>query len=246
MALSFGFSNWFEGKNMYQFHKVKSNIILLSSLFILFIISAPIVMAAGPTAPNPSAYTSSSISIPGATSQWTSHDYFSNLYEAFNSGHAQDGTAWLLYNSNTQTVYVLVLANSPSWIGLKLTDDAWVRIDGDTGNTKVTFTSFAWVNEGYKGAGTAEGYMASFTVAPGTHTIRIHMDMYATSDESKEPATAGTPGHDFPLLLTTPPTNQVPETPVFGVIIAIIAGAGLFAASKLNKTKHNLAIPIKL
>jgi hypothetical protein len=124
-------------------------------------------------------------------------DFFSNMYRAGNPNKPLESWLYLRYDCHTNTLYVLVLAVP----GVPVSTNpiaAWVAV-GSIGNKVVTGNSgndgvppdFEWIDQApAPGDSVAAGYEASFPLAPGTHEIIFHVNVY---DDGKV-QTSSTPG----------------------------------------------------
>jgi hypothetical protein len=177
------------------------------------------------SAPIPNAGTAT---INGNPSEWDttipSNDYFAPMYEAGKLDKDILARAYVRYDVETETCYVLVLSINGQSVEKK-SSEAWIAING-VSNKVITgsSTSFKWVPA--PGSTTRViGYEASFHLKRGnTYTIIIHCDVWSTGDREWETARIYT-------WIITP----VPESPLgsFSAIIAMVAAlVGFFALRK--------------
>jgi hypothetical protein len=212
---------------------------IFTLIMIIIAMSSTLVSAASP---NPSIGTAK---VDGNSSEWNlSSDLFAGLYNGWDASKNLEANVYLRYNTSTNTLYVLVLAQ-PGYTGLVSSGDSWVAISSsDNGmvNNKVVDASsgnngvppdFAYVGQGYDGnSGHCQGYEASFIIAPGNWWIAVHLEV---NDPAGQGQTAGTDGKTIPLIL--PPDFVAPETPFATTLIAIIAAAAVFAVYRRSQHK---------
>ena len=122
--------------------------------------------------------------VDGDPSEWNlATDFAAEMREAGKASKDLLSKLYLRYNCNTETMYVLVLAED-GYEALESANDAWVKFDSLPGNGKVVDGNeandgippdFAWVHDGSK----LVGYEASFTLAPGTYTkdVEFHIQI---------------------------------------------------------------------
>ncbi len=121
--------------------------------------------------------TYASATVDGNISEWDlNNDFFADMYRAGNPRKPVEAKLYLRYDCPTSNMYVLVLS-AGNWpietAGGQ--EEAWVRING----SKVTLTSFAWVDQGYDGdSGHAKGWEAAFTLQQGDYTIKVHTNTF--------------------------------------------------------------------
>jgi hypothetical protein len=124
-------------------------------------------------------------------------DFFANMYEAGNPTKDLLSKAYLRYDCNSKTMFVLVLdadlpggniADDGAWPAREPTN-AWVKIrairssnivdgnDDNGGSPTGNPPEFSWVPfDGIEGS-TLEGWEGSFALDPGTYNIEIHVNM---------------------------------------------------------------------
>jgi hypothetical protein len=213
--------------------KTRSLIGLSALLLIILAASSTLVSAAPPT---PSIGTAT---VDGNPSEWNlTSDFFTNMYRAWKDDGTKPVTAkaYLRYDTTTNTLYVLVIAEQNCFC--EIGGDAHVKIDGAvevnqaTGDNNIV-PDFAWIGIGADGnANHALGFEASFSIAPGSYMIRIHVNMFEGGASGQ---TSGTPNKDIPLEL--PPELVVPETPFATTLVAVIAAAAVFAVYRRSQHK---------
>ena len=173
--------------------------------------------------------------VDGSYAEWNfTTDFFSPMYRAWNNGGSKPITAnaYLRYDTSTHTMYVLVLAVPSAVCETTPAGEASVKIDG---NIVVSDASpnFAWVGLGVDGnPAHATGYEASFSIDPGTYTIRIHVNMLEGGESGQ---TSGTPGKDILLIIGT--HNVVPEPSIALSLVAMVAAAGGFMVYRRKSQK---------
>lgn len=152
--------------------------------------------------------------VDGNTSDWNlTLDLYGPMYRAGDPTKPIDSYAYMRYDCNTNTVYVLTLTvlpvvasyNNPDSTGVEI---AWIAIN--TGTNKVVNESsgndgtppdFAWVGLGFDGDPThARGWEASFILAPGTYEIIAHLQVIDASGNQTS-AFIGFPKDGLPLEL---------------------------------------------
>ncbi|MCW4005829.1 MAG: hypothetical protein NWF04_04435 [Candidatus Bathyarchaeota archaeon] len=207
-------------------HRLHSKkFLMLSALSLLLLMGfASIVNAADPFEP-----TYGTATVDGNIGEWDlTQDYFADMYRAFKDSKPVEAKAYLRYDMNTHTMYVLVLTE-PGVPGLLSESDAWAAINatgnkvffGDSGNDGVP-PDFAWVGIGYDGDSShVQGYEASFILEPGTHTMKMHIEVY----DDGEAQTSGLVKAGLDLFV-------VPETPIATTIVAVMLAGVVFAAYK--------------
>jgi hypothetical protein len=151
--------------------------------------------------------------VDGDISDWNlASDYFASMYRAGDSTKEHESDLYLRYDCDNQILYVLVLQANGVPLQI-ISGTAWIAIDSQS-NKLVTDGSgndgtppdFAWVGQGYDGDPThAQGYEASFELAPGTYEIIAHVDVY-DSDNTQTSATDGFPSDGPTLDISCDPT----------------------------------------
>jgi len=192
--------------------------VAFSSLSVVYLFSiVTIGVTPGAFAASPPQPTYGTAVVDGATTEWDASDYFADMYRAGNPTKPLESTAYLRYDCNTHTLYVLVLtvegvpALAQGWESA-----AWSAI-GDTSNKVYTGNSgnngvppdFAWVGLSEDGL-TALGYEASFTIDPGTYTLIVHVEVYDAA-ASQTSATVGFPREGVPLEIVCAPHEDHPS-----------------------------------
>ena len=186
---------------------------------------APVSLAA---APNPSA---GSATVDGDPSEWSlAADHFADMTDAGDAARPVRAKLYLRYDCDAEVLYALVLAQDGEQGLQTRPEEAYVRIDGagklvsgDSGNDG-TPPDFAWVN----GDGAlADGFEASGSVAPGSHTIRAHILIADTSADGYTPMDPI--GRTVPLVLEcgdVAPTQGTGPTPTPSGDVAPTQGTG--------------------
>ncbi len=118
------------------------------------------------------------------------NDFFADMYRAGNPTKKVQAKLYLRYDCTNQVMYALVLQvdNIPA---LVQNGEAFIKIGGNTGtevddqdNNDGTPPDFAWIDQGYDGDnGHARGFEASFSIAPGNHTIQAHVNSFDDGEE---------------------------------------------------------------
>lgn len=164
-------------------------------LLVSLIAGLLVLLPASAFASNPPQPTYGTATVDGNAGEWNlTNDFFQHMYVAGDPSKANLSDAYLRYDCSTHTLYVLVLQVSPGQI-LAQPANAWATINGapqkvytgSSGNDG-TPPDFAWV--GLNG-GFAQGYEASFSIAPGTYTIVVHVE---ANDGSGTAQTSAFPG----------------------------------------------------
>jgi hypothetical protein len=124
--------------------------------------------------------------VDGQITDWDlANDFFVSMYRAWNPNKKIETNLYLRYDCQSGTMFALVLS-AGDWPVL-VDGDAWISINGN--NNKVSFTNFAWVDQGYDGNSShAKGWEASFSLAQGDYTIVAH-----TNVDDGGSQTSGTP-----------------------------------------------------
>ncbi|MCE5324525.1 hypothetical protein LLG46_14595 [bacterium] len=186
----------------------------LMHLMILVSILMTFAQAQTAEAASPPQPTYGTAVVDGDISEWDlTNDFFANMYRAGNPAFKVESKAYLRYDCNTHTLYVLVLAVP----GVKALAQGWETAawgaigtvankvyTGNSGNPP-TPPQFAWVNQSADKL-TADGYEASFIITPGTPTspafysLFLHVEVY-DENTSHTSATSGSPRTGIPLEL---------------------------------------------
>ena len=192
--------------------------ILMGAALLIAAIFAPTSSAAAPDPVLGSAV------VDGNPGEWTAADYFADMSDNGNPDNDTLATLSMRYDCKTGTAYALVQSLVDGKVKQDRPDQGYIRIDGvtvviATNHQPANGTSpdFEWVN----GNGTrADGYEASFDLAPGSYTIRAHFlyefddaDGYLTVDTVPRaaPLTIDCPAP--PPTPTPAPTEAVNPTP---------------------------------
>lgn len=140
-------------------------LVLLSLVLLLVLFGGAIVPAYGAS---PIVVVSGSATVDGSPAEWNlSTDFVSTLNNAGHTDGTVLGNAYMRYDCETQRLYILVSGVN----FMQSAADAWATVNGS--HTKEytgadTAPVFAWVATG--------GYEASFTIAPGSYVIQIHVE----------------------------------------------------------------------
>lgn len=199
-------------------------VVVKYSIMLAAIVALLAVPAAGSLPPVVSVGTAV---VDGQYGEWNlAADYFADMYRAGNATKPVESRLYLRYNCRTNIMYALVLV-VPGGVGYidSAATTAWIAINAQ--NTKVvnelagadgTPPDFAWVGRGFDGnPWHVRGYEASFYLAPGTHIIIAHIDVWSVSSQTS--ATMGEPGTGPTIVVPGSPSAVEPST--FGLIKAL-------------------------
>ncbi|MFC1980894.1 hypothetical protein ACFLVN_01440, partial [Chloroflexota bacterium] len=138
--------------------------------------------------------------VDGDISEWDlTNDFFANMYRAGKDTKPLESKAYLRYDCEPDTLYVLVLTEtgipalakgweSSAWAAIgKVSNKVYTGMSGNDGIPP----DFAWVGLSADGL-TAQGYEASFQLDNGTWTIMIHVEVF-DSEASQTSASTGSP-----------------------------------------------------
>jgi hypothetical protein len=156
--------------------------------------------------------------IDGTISDWNLDvDFYADMYRAGKTDKAVESKAYLRYDCNSNTLFVLVLGE-PGVIGSHSDEvggdvTSWVAINVQSnkvvnelaGNDGIP-SDFAWVGEGFDGdLSHMLGFEASFSIMPGSYNILIHMQILDSLGQQTS-ATSGSPdsGPELELQCTVP------------------------------------------
>jgi hypothetical protein len=190
------------------------------------LLAMSVVGPAGVGAASPPTPTHGSATVDGATGDWDlGADKFADMTDAGNAAKPVVARLYLRYDCDTSTLYALVLGVDGTQFRQTRPENAYIRIDGVgklvsglSGNDG-TPPDFSWVNPD----GTlADGWEASGTVAPGTHTVRAHVlrpDNSADGYESVDNIGRSDP-LDLACVAPTPTPTATPSPTPTGVVEA--------------------------
>ncbi len=155
--------------------------------------------------------------VDGDPGEWTADDLFTTMQH--HGSEVVVGTLSARYDCESEVLSVLVLSADGAIFRADFPDNAYVRIDGtgkivsgESGNDG-TPPDFAWVG---RDGDAARGFEASAVVAPGEHTIRVHILMF--DDSSDGYLTIDSHPRTGPLTLECPSDSPSPsETPTGSV-----------------------------
>ncbi|MDZ4806007.1 MAG: hypothetical protein SGI90_14200 [Candidatus Eisenbacteria bacterium] len=184
--------------------RIATNCILASAALLL-------LSAAPALADNYSPTLFSSAVVDGDSSEWNlAQDFFANMHRAGKADKPLESKLYLRYDCLTQTMYVLVLA--VPGVPVLVDGDAWVAINAQ--NNKVVNDSsgddgiapdFAFIGVGYDAdPNHAQGYEASFSIAPGTYNLIVHVNVF-DAGLGQTSATIGFPGSGPTLAIACTP-----------------------------------------
>jgi hypothetical protein len=146
----------------------------VTALLALSVLGPASVGAASPPVPS-----SGSAKVDGSTGDWNlGADHFADLTDTGNANGPVMGKLYLRYDCASETLFALVLGVDGIQFRETRPENAYIRIDGvgklvsgESGNDG-TPPDFSWVHPD----GTlADGFEASGSLAPGNHTLRIHI-----------------------------------------------------------------------
>jgi len=180
----------------------------------------------------PFAAQASPITVDGQYEDWNlTEDFFARMYRAGNPDKDQLSNAYLRYDSNTGTVFVLVLEAEGASVPLSNSpDNAWAKVyslgqqtlvSGKSGNDGMA-PDFAWVMKD----GRYVGWEGSFPLDPGNYGdgLEIHVNHGGETSSTGKQATAGgetlntselSPNESEPPVETTSPVSEfVPDPKV--------------------------------
>jgi hypothetical protein len=176
-------------------------VVATAGIFVLGVVAAILLTtASAPAAAAPPQPDYGTATVDGNSGEWdTNADFFGSMYTAGNSTKQALSSGYLRYDCSTQTMYVLVLQLPGVELLSSPTGNAWVTINGassklytDTSGSNGTPPDFAWVGLGDGGTATyAQGYEASFSLAPGSYTIVVHVEALPSGGTSATSAFVG-------------------------------------------------------
>ena len=149
--------------------------------------------------------------VDGDPSEWNLvQDFFANMYRAGDPTKPLESKLYLRYDCLTHTMYVLVLAEPG--IPILVDGDSWIAIDmisnkvvNDNSGDDGTPPDFAFVGVSFDGdPNHAQGWEASFTIAPGMYEIIAHTNVF-DSGGGQTSGTTGFPGDGIPLVINCTP-----------------------------------------
>jgi hypothetical protein len=164
--------------------------VLFACVFALGL-AAALALTAPPSHAAPPTPTYGTAVVDGNDGEWDlSNDFYSPMYNAFQDDPTAGnykvlGDGYLRYDCATGTVFVLVLTSDPSIpVLVSPSGNAWASIGGIHGKVYTdgsgddgTPPDFHWIGQGDDGnSAHAQGYEASFSLAPGSYTIVVHVE----------------------------------------------------------------------
>jgi len=166
----------------------------------------------GPSIAAPPAVSLGTAVVDGSAAEWGSNDRFADLF-VYGDRSDVRGDVYARYDCDDETLFVYVAATDGQ-LRADEPNEAWVRIDdayrsvrGDAGNDGVP-PDFAWV--GLDGLN-ATGFEASMAMAPGSHTMFLHVHQWWTDDDL---ALSLVIVRDTPIIATCPaPSPDVSPSP---------------------------------
>lgn len=168
----------------------------------------------------------SAATVDGNIGEWNlAQDFFANMYRAGNPTKELEAKAYARYDCVEEVMYILVLTQPG--VPLLVDGDAWIAIGAQ--NNKVVNDNagddgvapdFAFVGVNYDGdPNHAQGYEASFPLAPGTYELIIHANVF-DSGAGQTAGTTGFPGDGIELNTTCTPVAT--ETTTWGAVKSLI------------------------
>ncbi|MCI5145634.1 MAG: hypothetical protein D3923_08900, partial [Candidatus Electrothrix sp. AR3] len=166
------------------------------------------------------------ITVDGQYNDWNlTNDFFSPMYRAGNPAKDLLSNAYLRYDSNADTVFVLVLEDEDALVSLSASpDNAWAKVYSLGHQTLVSGTSgndgmapdFSWVEEN----GIVIGWEGSFKLAPGNYGdgFEIHVNHGEETSSTGKKTTAGGEELNTAELFpneSLPPIEELPPAPDF-------------------------------
>lgn len=101
------------------------------------------------------------------------NDFFANMHRAANPSNPVESKLYLRFDCALRTMYALVMS-AGDWPLLVQDGEAWIALNNRS--QKVSFTSFAWVNQS---GGNAQGWEASFIInADGSYKLWAHVNAF--------------------------------------------------------------------
>jgi hypothetical protein len=116
--------------------------------------------------------------VDGNAGEWDLiNDFFANMHRAADPTKPIEAKVYLRFDCAMRTMYALVLS-AGDWPVLVESGEAWIALNNRS--QKVSFTNFAWVEQGYDGdSGHAKGWEASFVVnADGSYKFWTHVNAF--------------------------------------------------------------------
>ncbi len=179
--------------------------ILHAALLAQFLL--PAITSAAPPVPS-----AGSAVVDGNPNEWNlPANFFANMHRAGRADKPLESKTYFRYDCTTMTLYVLVLGE-PGIPCLLDAGTAWVAINTQS-NKLVTNGSgndgvppdFAWIDVNYDGnPNHARGYEASFSLAPGSYSVIVHVDVFDAGG-GQTSATIGFPGSGPALIIDCAP-----------------------------------------
>jgi len=203
---------------------------LFAALAVSLFVTLSLSSFAYAVAPYPSVGTAT---VDGQTSEWNlATDFFADMTRAgqVNDNHPLESKAYLRYDADTETMYVLVLTES-GVSAVVSNGDAWAAINTISNKvfTGASTPNFAWVGQGYdSNSAHALGYEASFHLAIGEYLIILHLQVLDTGSYETS-ATAG--------LKAGIDLFAAPETAFGTTIISIFAAVAVFAGIRHYRSR---------
>ena len=205
-------------------------------LAVVFIVGLALALGQPGTAAIPPQPTYGTADVDGNIGEWDlTNDFFANMYRAGDPTKKLESKAYLRYDCDTHTMYVLVLTEEgvPA-LAAGWESSAWAAIDtisnkvytGNSGDDGIP-PDFEWV--GLSGDGlTADGYEASFALDPGTYTLIVHVEVFDDAD-SQTSATVGFPKDGVALEIVCDEVQDHPDI-ILEKYVSVDGGVTYFPA----------------
>jgi hypothetical protein len=112
--------------------------------------------------------------VDGTPSEWANSTVFTGMYRAWKTTKKLESNLYLRYDCGPGTMYVLVMS-AGNWPVI-VDGEAWIAINSNS--SKVTFSNFAWVGQGYDGNSShAQGWEVSFSIGQGNYSLWAHTNV---------------------------------------------------------------------
>lgn len=168
----------------------------------------------------------SAATVDGNIGEWNlAQDFFANMYRAGDPSKKLEAKAYARYDCLEEVMYILVLTEPG--VPLLVDGDAWIAIGSinnkvvnDNSGDDGTAPDFAFVGINFDGdPNHAQGYEASFPIAPGTYELIIHGNVF-DDGLGQTAGTTGFPGDGIELNTVCTPTAT--ENTTWGAVKSLI------------------------